>query len=244
MFQKRGRCGRCQQVVDFGFVHVAEYEARDILPPQRRAGLSMSVRAFTGDDEGPTVTAFGTALCPLCHRPSFFLFNTKEKYLKNIRESLGTSDSLFGGGSLIEVFEALPQPAKPEIDPHWPAEIHEYFRDAQALLAEGRSPAIIITTCRSVLEMSVRRLGASGRDLRGRIDHLREMGQITQGIAEWAHATRLAGNEAVHELGGTAAEAKELVEFVRQFLDVAFTLPATIAARKAETANPVAPPGA
>lgn len=80
-------------------------------------------------------------------------------------------------------------------------------------------------------------MGATGRDLRGRIDDLRTKGLITQGIADWAHATRTAGNEAVHELGGTAAEAREMVKFVRQFLDVAFTLPATIEARKREAAQ-------
>lgn len=156
MFQKRGRCGRCQQVVDFGFVHVAEYEARDILPPLRQPGLSVRAVVYTDDGDGPDVTGYGTAPCPLCGRPSFFQFTAKQRHLHNIRESLQASSGLFDGGSLITLVEALPLPARPEIDPHWPAEIHEYFRDAQALLAEERSPAIIITTCRSVLEMSVK----------------------------------------------------------------------------------------
>ena len=163
-------------------------------------------------DEGPEVTGYGTALCPLCNRPSFFLFKARREHLRNITLSLGTPEGLFGGGDLIQIFESLPKPAEPEIDPAWPAEIHDYFRDAQAFLAEKRSPAIIITTCRSVLELAVRRLGGEGRDLRLRIDDLRTKGVITQGLQDWAHAVRLAGNEAVHELGGTLAEARELVE--------------------------------
>lgn len=232
MFQRRGTCGRCGQVVDFGFVHVSQYAAEDILPVERRPGFHIRA-AFSEDDEGPEVTGYGTALCPLCASPSFFLFKTKQRWLRNISAAIGSSEGLFGGGNLITVVEVLPAPARAQVDPHWPPEIHQSFREAQELLQQGISAAIVITVCRSVMEVSLGKLGANGRNLHDRINDLKARGIITNGIAEWAHATRLEGNQAVHEIAGTPEQAREIVEFIRTFLDVAFALPASIAARKA-----------
>jgi hypothetical protein len=140
--------------------------------------------------------------------------------------------------SEFELLATYPEPQKATRDPAYPDELREIFAEAQEDLALGRSPARIVATCRSVLDVATNKLNGRGATLSARIDNLKERGVMTEAIADWAHAVRIDGNEAIHELVATAQEARELVEFIKMFLDVAFVLPKRIAERRAAAAAP------
>ena len=82
------------------------------------------------------------------------------------------------------------------------------------------------------MDVCTTKLNGGGGQLSARIDKLRQSGMLTEPLAQWAHEVRLDGNQAIHEIEATAKEAKELVEFIKLFLQVAFVLPAEIADRK------------
>lgn len=130
-----------------------------------------------------------------------------------------------GGGSLIDVTETYPKPLKAIEGEHWPATLKPLFRDAQLMLAEKKEPAMIVMTCRSVLEVAAKDLNATGNNLAQRIDSLLAMGTITAAMKDWSHRVRVAGNEAVHEIKATHEEAAQLVQFITYFLDMCFSIP-------------------
>jgi hypothetical protein len=101
------------------------------------------------------------------------------------------------------------------------------------MLNQGITPSIITGVCRTVLDVVTKKLGAKESDtLFKRIEFLRDNSTITQPIRDWAHELRLDGNAATHDAVGDANEAREYVEFLRMFLNMAFTLPARIEARR------------
>ncbi|NRA88952.1 MAG: DUF4145 domain-containing protein, partial [Rhizobiales bacterium] len=99
----------------------------------------------------------------------------------------------------------------------------------------GVSKTQSIVNIRTVLEKAIKMLGANGKNLYNKIDNLREEGAITEGMKIWAHALRLDGNKGTHDFEGTDKEARENLAFLRQFLDLCWTLPATIEAKKSNS---------
>ena len=96
----------------------------------------------------------------------------------------------------------------------------------------ARKPAFIVSTCRSVLDLSTKKMGWVGNTLSKRIDELRANGTLTQSPAGWAHEVRIDDNEAIHEISATHKEAQELVNLIRGLLDPAFVLPRKIQERR------------
>lgn len=86
---------------------------------------------------------------------------------------------------------------------------------------------MIITACRSALEVAAKDLNAVGSNLAQRIDDLASKGVITTAMKDWSHRVRIAGNEAVHEIKATHEEAAKLIQFVTYFLDMCFSIPKT-----------------
>ena len=96
------------------------------------------------------------------------------------------------------------------------------------MLKQGLSPSLVITGCRSVLEISVNELGAEGKTLQHKINNLKEKSIVNGVLADWAHQIRLEGNSAVHQMEGTQEEAEELVEFTKLFLQYTFEFPSRV----------------
>ena len=115
-------------------------------------------------------------------------------------------------------------------DPMWPETLRRQFSDAQEILAQDRSPVIVLATCRSVLELALKELAPTdqGSSLYQRIENLHSNGEITTAIKDWAHAVRLDGNAATHAGEGDKAAATEYVEFLKMFFNMTFSLPARI----------------
>jgi len=90
--------------------------------------------------------------------------------------------------------------------------------------------------CRKVLEISCKTLDPDfSGNLEKRINNLADQHIITRQLAEWAHAIRIDGNFAAHELDSVDESfAKELFNFTEIFLMYVFTLPGMLAARRAQ----------
>lgn len=140
------------------------------------------------------------------------------------------------------IVDILPKLLSPISDPVWPKEIQREFSDAQTMLIQGMSPSIIISTCRTVLDVSLKKLNGQGKNIFSRINDLLEKGIITQPIAHFAHSIRSLGADATHDAIGGEEDARLFIEFLKVFLNIAFSLPAQIEDRKNPPMQEAAPP--
>lgn len=237
MFNVTLKCGNCGHLVDFEFRHVVDHTERtpeqikDLGEP-RISHPSLSMRALHDQDR---VTASAHTHCPRCRYPTLIVYECSrvahESIAKIIRAGEG---NLLGGSSVVSVKSYYPMPPRAEQSPFWPASLREIFADAQDMLVEGKTPSIILSTARSVLEIALRELDGSEQKeaLFRRIERLHEAGVITSPIKDWAHEIRLDGNASVHDGVGDRKRAAEYIEFLKLFLDMAFTLPRRIQERR------------
>lgn len=229
MFHTRAKCGWCEESGDFTFQFVGRYETPE--DREREAPNPLDVSAILRDSQahgGMSIRGYAVSLCPACRQPSLLLYRTRADYLESIRKNIPEFTPLFGNGRLVAGVETIPRPIAAQENPHWPKEITGYFKDAQLMLAEGKSPALIVSACRSVLDVSATALGAKGKTIATKIDSLYDQHILTKAMADWSHRLRLDGNEAIHEIKAEASQAAELVRFVTMFLDMCFTIPNTI----------------
>jgi hypothetical protein len=126
--------------------------------------------------------------------------------------------------SAINVWPEVPEPYCHD---SFPPVVKKAFVDLQRMFYEVKleTPALVISGCRSVLDVAIKDLGGKGANLKSQIDDLAGKGLVTGVLRDWAHQLRSEGNEAVHELKGTKEEAAELVKFVKFFLQYVYELP-------------------
>ena len=168
--------------------------------------------------------------CPLCQGPVMVMFECDQIDLYNmlrLKTDMHASSSVRG----FKILKTLPKPEEPEIHEHYPERIKVLFSDLQDMARQNRTPSLIVTGCRSVLEVACGELGGEGKNFFSRIDDLLAKNILTQPLADWAHRLRLDGNAAVHEIEATPEQATELIEFIKLFLEVTFVLPRRIAAK-------------
>ena len=233
-------CGRCHELVDFVFADTYQHTIRtpDELQAMRdgriKAGRTINVQTLQSTD---VITASAHTYCPRCKGPTMIVYRATRRDFDNICHLTRNHDGHLKGTSPLEIIEAYPKPAEPDADPHWPEKIVRLFKDAQNMMYEKKTPSLITGACRTVLDISTKELGATNKTLFDRINKLRTDGIITDPIRDWAHSIRLDGNSAVHEGEGEENDAKEYVEFLRMFLNMTFSLPARIEAKRQST-NP------
>lgn len=232
------QCGRCDQVVDFSFVVAFEHTQRTPDEVRERSdALSSSSQLRRIDHNERRGKALGSAQapCPRCNGPSMFVFEANAAHMANILTSANPKEpALLGGSSLINVLEIYPPVRVPHTDKTWPNDVAELFESVQSAHSQKLAPAMVLPSCRTVLELALKSLDETGQNdkLYARIKRLRESGVITQGITDWAHSIRLDGNSAVHEGVADGVVVTEYIEFLRLFLDVVFALPERIKARQ------------
>ncbi|HEO9044211.1 TPA: DUF4145 domain-containing protein [Enterobacter kobei] len=124
--------------------------------------------------------------------------------------------------------KVYPELKLPDDSPHYPEKIRALFVELQEDIQMRRTPARIVTGCRSVLEVALKQLGYEKGNLQSRIEKARADGLLTEAMKNWAHRVRLDGNEAVHELEATDEQAQEFVSFLRLLLEILFVLPERI----------------
>lgn len=189
------------------------------------------------------IDVVGLAFCPECSLPSIYTMAMPRLHFLTHRQSLTHprkhSIVKIPAEYIVDVLPKLPGPIS---DPVWPKEIQREFSDAQTMLIQGMSPSIIISTCRTVLDVSLKKLKGEGQNIFSRINDLLEKGIITQPIADFAHSIRSLGADATHDAKGDEEDARLFIEFLKVFLNIAFSLPAQIESRKNPSDQGSTPP--
>lgn len=228
MFNVRGDCGHCSQQADFYVVYAA-----NIHPISKDKGKGQGMRVSMMSSGSPDLHEVAYTLwCPLCGEHSILRGKSTFDVITNIKKTIGETEKLAYMINVIEdrvFYPAIPSVADYEM---WPEELRKPFLDAQKHFKAGDTPAFVISNIRTILETAMIILGAQGNKIQTKIYDLREKGIITEGMKDWAHNLRIDGNAGAHELKGDTDIARENLAFLRQFLDLCFTLPATIEAKK------------
>ena len=176
-------------------------------------------------------TSYGVAPCPRqnCQGPVLIWFETTNLAFRQSMYDIQTK--LIYAGPPPKILGTWPEASSPDDSENWPEKIRAIFFEIQEDVQNKRDPARIVGACRSVLEVALANLGydnKKGKNLSDRIDMARQDGILTENMKNWAHKTRMDGNEAIHELKSTFEESQELVNFIRTFLDLSFDLPERI----------------
>ena len=174
---------------------------------------------------------YGVASCPRCHGPVMIWFECVDQSMIYIHQSSEDKEWCYDGLA-PKVLSVWPKPEEPDDSPHYPEALRQVFIELQEDVKDGRTASRIVFGCRGVLEVALEALGYDEKmgALIKRIDKAREDGVLTESMRKWAHRIRLDGNEAAHKLTASNEDAKEFVDFLRLFLEVAFVLPARIPA--------------
>lgn len=166
--------------------------------------------------------------CHLCGGWSVGVFSVNgNDGMELLNSGVDGARSIEGSGQ-VELLEVFPE--TPEISVHEtvPEAAKTFFVEAKEDLRSGRSPAGVISKCRSVLDLSLKELQANGAGRKARIADLRTRGLLTEALATWADRLWDDGNDAIHDLTGDASRALQHVRFLELFFEVAFALPAQV----------------
>jgi hypothetical protein len=233
MFSVALKCGNCRNLVDFIFDYVSDHSLRTPeqikalveTGGQRRSSISMTVLK-----DKDVVNGSAHSHCPRCAHPALIVYECERITHQGITQIIKAGDGfIMGGSASVSVTSYYPTPATAEQNPLWPESLRRIFADAQDMLSEGKSPAIILATARSVLELALKELDSDPKPtLYQRIERLHQTGVITSPVKDWAHDIRLEGNAGTHSGKGDEAAAAEYVDFLKLFLDMTFVLPERI----------------
>ena len=141
---------------------------------------------------------------------------------------------LFSHNSGYRVETVYPRPQQAQSPDDTPEDIDIDFKEAvDGLKRQNWTSAGLMF--RKALERATAKIGPDSKSFRNkrlsdRIDSLHSQGLITEAMKDWAHAIRLEGNEAAHEIDEpfTEEQASEMQQFTEVFLLYAFTLPERI----------------
>ena len=181
--------------------------------------------------------AAGAAVCPSCRTP-FGLTFTKTGSA-NIEGLLSVSgpDAADASFSLSSITTYPSGPQQFIADKHIPDKIRKAFVYLQEDAAKKRNAAGLMSGARTCLDVALKELGETEGSRRSRINNLAARGIITSSIDSWAQDLWSEGSDAVHDLEADIDRALEHVEFLKLFFEVAFALPARIAAAAHEPAD-------
>lgn len=230
MFSFNLKCPHCSCLEHFKIYRIENYHARE--PAQTTPSLNITNIPRNPNDNSPAQT-YGTANCPRvnCGGPVLIWFESRHLSFRDTGRSMNGTEWIYNGPQL-KVLGVWPTPPCPDDSEYWPEKLRTVFSEVQEDISLNRDPSRIVGTCRSILEVALSNLGydkSKGKVLSDRIDAARNDGLLTEAMREWAHKTRMDGNDALHELNSTKEEAVELVNFIRTFLEITFDLPKRIA---------------
>lgn len=114
--------------------------------------------------------------------------------------------------------------AAPPLDPAVPPPIAAAFEEAQAC-SRARAHTAAAIMCRKTLEGVCAEHGVATGDLHRRLEQLLQREVIDKRLLEWAHALRIVGNEAAHDVNVTVPkeDAEDLLFFGKALLEYVFT---------------------
>jgi Domain of unknown function (DUF4145) len=153
----------------------------------------------------------------------------------------------FGAHHQAWRFQAVYPLGKPNdsVAPEVPQLIADDFREGlRCEWVEAYKAAV--TMCRRALQASCVELKAKDAKLRDQIDELASKGVITQSLKDMAHEVRLTGNDGAHPGKDglndvTPQDARDMIEFTREFFHHVFVVPAKLKARQVPPPAAAAP---
>nr|VFK45773.1 MAG: protein of unknown function (DUF4145) [Candidatus Kentron sp. TC] len=232
MFSIHLECPHCGGQSDFNVINLTQYASKDPVPVgQHKPHLSVDIQ------DGNTKTkAYAAVSCPECRGPVLLVYELPVKVLHNVLDAIREKKRIYTG-PLPRLLHSYPEIEKPISSEHYPDKIKAPFEQAQKQIREPDNEVAamqVIMLCRGIMDVALKEIQTNGDTIYKRIESAREKGSITQGLSDWAHHLRLEGNNATHDLGliGDIEEARELVEFLRLFLEVVFVLPRKIAEKR------------
>lgn len=165
----------------------------------------------TSGDYGEETYRYSTLKCPSCSEP--FLCRQLQ-----IESSSEWSEAAYDVPTLLYPADTT------RLGPSVPRPIAASYAEARACNHASAWTATAIM-CRRTLEGLCSHHEADGRDLRRKLEYLRDQGVIERRLFDWADALRLAGNDAAHDVDETttAEDARDLLEFTRAILEYVFT---------------------
>lgn len=236
ILQVAHRCPHCGEHKDFVLYQASEIVRRDIsqiaeplwentdptLPPSARRKAAIGAEFCS------------LSRCPHCKNPTMFIVQCVDTHLAPIMGSQsGTGyDANSRTLSQFRVIATYPETPRFDAHPSWPELIRQPFVEMQEDVRRKRTPAFIISGCRTILDVATKDLGGVGKNIFDRVADLRAKGLLTGALGDWADEIRKRGNDAVHDLEGDAESARQFVEFLRLFLHVAYELPESIAKQR------------
>ena len=119
-----------------------------------------------------------------------------------------------------------------------PRQVADDYVDAIKCFDVGTWKASVVM-CRRALQESVIEKGAKKDKLWEQIDELYNQQIITKSIKDWAHEIRLTGNIGAHpDKDGledvTKEDAKELIDFMEEYLNYVYIMPSKLEAKRAK----------
>ena len=104
-----------------------------------------------------------------------------------------------------------------------PAVLRKDFEEAQRCFARGDYTASAIMTRRFLEGLAVE-LGATKRDLFGKLNELKQAGRIEGQLYDWATALRLVGNDAAHDVSRRVSrqDAEDVISFAEALADYVY----------------------
>jgi len=121
----------------------------------------------------------------------------------------------------------VPSPQPKELcDPSIDKQVQNAFNEAKLCFSVGAYHACTIM-CRRSLERLCIDKGATGYNLKEKIEQLTKKGNITPEIKEWAHANREIANDGVHdeEYKVIKQDAEDILLITEKLIEVVYIIP-------------------
>lgn len=221
----KGSCSHCGEKSGFRVFAFSEYTC-DLLPDAiEKSQINEPTYAYPERIKYARFFAAGT--CCHCGGPALLDLKLDSDYLFALRAHITNSEKRYRGPE-PEIITTWPEPVPAYSHPALPEAVRLAFVDLQQMLKQDMQPHFIIDGCRTVLESAVKALGGQGSKLHHRIEDLKSKTVVNGVLYEWATQIRHLGNDAAHDMEGTPAEAAEMVEFIKLFLQYTFEFPARV----------------
>jgi hypothetical protein len=237
--QIKHRCPHCSELSDFALSQLSEI--REFGVPEGEKPLWDLVRDRNNGQitkQKSNIAKEGCSLsrCPRCYNPVMFVVSAGSGLLSHLSQQMRQADNYNRysfNESDFNVVCTFPERKAYESHPAWPERIRKPFIDTQMMFDEGKSLALVISGCRSVLDAATKEAGGVGENIFGRIEDLAKKNIITNSLKEWSHIVRKIGANATHDLDiYSQTEVKEILEFIKLLLHVVFELPESIERQK------------
>ena len=251
LLQLSRRCPHCSELKDFVISQASERIQRKLdhdLPPLWTEIAAADRRTVHIGNRRVQQAAEICALsrCPHCMNPVMFVVLVTDEDLAHRLQRQHQQGHIHEriDPSAFRVVASYPELPRIDAHPSWPIEIKP-FVELQEDVARKRTPAFIISGCRSILDVATKDLmkkykiadeesvpAKDKSNIFDRVEYLRKRGLLTGALGDWSHSLRKLGANATHDLTGTADDAQQFVEFLKLFLHVAYELPEAIKAKR------------